>query len=105
MPMPVFDNDGNMLSVEVKDVYAIYKENKTRRIVVITEAGEFYLPTTVKQVANIMKSSGFLQVDKKSIINVSKVKEFENNKVTVDGSTFEVSRRSRRILRRMLSEK
>lgn len=105
MPMPVFDNVGNMLNIEVRDVYAIYKENKTRRIVVIAEAGEFYLPTTVKQVADIMSKSGFLQVDKKSIINVSKVKEFKDNKVTVDGSTFDVSRRSRRILRALLNKK
>ena len=96
--MPVFDKDDNMLMIEVPDVFCVYREVKTRRIVVIAECGEYYLPTTIKQISAILGPSGFQQIDKNKIINVAKVKRYKNGKVTLDGSTFTVSRRNRKPL-------
>lgn len=103
MPIPAFDMKGNMLNVEVSEVICIYRDEKTRRIIIkATNNGEYYLPSTIKQINELMARSGFFQIDKNKIINLSQIKNYENGHVTLDGSTYTVSRRNRAELESIL---
>lgn len=93
MAIPVFDSENNLIYIEVKDIFAIYKEDKTRKIVVRSEKGEHYFPWTLEQISLIMSDYDFAQIDKNKIVNLYQVKDYSDKKVTVDGNTYEVSRR------------
>lgn len=103
MPMPVFDKDDNMVMLEVNDVFCIHRNVKKRRISVTAESGEYYIPSTIEQINCIMSSMGFLLIDKNNVINVCRIKSIDGNKVTVDGATYEVSRRKLVALKEMIS--
>ncbi|MDQ0062327.1 LytTR family transcriptional regulator DNA-binding domain-containing protein [Paenibacillus harenae] len=104
MPMPVFDKDNNMLMLEVGNIFCIHKNVKTRKILVTAESGEFYVPSTIEQIGDIMHPMGFLQIDKNNVINVCRIKSLEGNEVSVDGSTYEVSRRQLITLKEMITK-
>lgn len=103
MPMPVFDQENNLINIEVEEVFCIYKLDKSRKIVVTSERGEYFLPSTVDQIGELMRPFGFLKIDKNRVINVYRIKRIEGNDVTVDGFTYTISRRKMKILKEMLS--
>lgn len=92
MPMPVFDEEDNLVNLDVDEVYCIYKNEKSRRIIVEARCGEYYLPSTINQIKNIMERSGFLLIDSNRLVNAKHIKGIEGNSVTVDGKTYHVTR-------------
>lgn len=105
MPMPVFNETNDLIYLEISDVFCIYKCLQTRKIIVTSELGEYYLPSTIEQINAIMEPAGFMQIDKNRIINVRQVKSFVNGEAHVDGSFYTVSRRNRSKLKRMLDDR
>jgi DNA-binding LytR/AlgR family response regulator len=105
MPMPVFNQDNVLVYIEIPEIYSIYKDKKSRKIIVTAECGEYYLPSTIDQVDTIMSESGFMLIDKNRIINVNQVKHFENGEVEVDGSAYIVAKRKRKKLIQMLEKR
>jgi len=95
MSIPVFDNNNRLFYVQINEIFMLQKEDKTRRVMVKTEKGEFYLPSTLEQISYVMNDFDFAQIDKNKIVNLNKVKHYGDKKVTVDGNTYDVSRRRR----------
>lgn len=102
--MPVFDKDDNMIMLELNNVFSIHRDMSTRRFVVTAECGEYYIPSTIEQIGEIMQSLGFLLIDKNNVINVCRIKSIYGNEVTVDGRTYVVSRRKMVILKEMIAK-
>lgn len=104
MPMPVFDKDNNMIMLELENIFSIHRDKSTRRFVVTAECGEYYIPSTIEQIGEIMNVLGFLLIDKNNVINVCRIKSIVGNEVTVDGTTYVVSRRKMIVLKRMITK-
>lgn len=104
MPMPVINESNELVYIEIDEVFCIYKDSKTRKIVVKAECGKYYIPSTIEQINLIMKQLGFALIDSNRIINIAQVKSYENGEVHVDGKYFYVSRRNRANLKRLLDE-
>jgi DNA-binding LytR/AlgR family response regulator len=107
MPMPVFDSNNEMQYVEVDEVIDINKESSTRRIIVNTECGDHYIPSTIAQIAEIMNPLGFHQINSNQIINLNKVEKYEGGhypRVTVSGVEYVVSRDRKKGLEARLNE-
>ena len=68
MPMPVFDKQNNAVMLEVGEIFSIQKDG-SRKIMVIAENGEYYLPSTIEEINLIMNPFGFLLIDKNNVIN------------------------------------
>ena len=105
MPMPVINQNNELVTIEVSEIFSIYKDMKSRKIVITAECGEYYIPSTINQIILIMESSGFAQIDKNRIINLNQVKRFENGEVTIDGSEYWVAKRRRAKLKRLIEKR
>lgn len=104
MPMPVFDEDGNMVMLDLNNIFCIHRDMNTRQFHVTAECGEYYIPSTIEQIGEVMNTMGFLLIDKNNVINVCRIKSIVGNEVTVDGSTYVVSRRKMVVLKEMISK-
>ena len=104
MPMPVFDQDDNMLMLELSEVFCIYKNENTRRIIVEARCGVYYLPSTIIQIKNIMEPSGFIQIDSNRLVNSRHIKDFDYDVIAVDGKSYYVSRSNRKAVRTFLGK-
>lgn len=105
MPMPVFDENNKNHTIEIDEVFSMYKKVKERRIIVTSQCGEFYIPSTIDQIGVILEPLGFCQIDKNRIINVDRVKEYKSGVVHVDGEFYTVSRRNRKKLKEMIENR
>ncbi|OUS73021.1 hypothetical protein B1748_23735 [Paenibacillus sp. MY03] len=103
MPMPVFDENNEVVEMDTDEIFCIFKD-ETRRIVVQTESGNYYFPSTIEQIQAIMGKYGFYQIDKNHVINVKQVKAFKRGEVFIDGVHYYVAARRQKglmdILRR-----
>lgn len=102
MPMPVFNDANDLVYLEIPMIFSIYKDPKSRKIIVEAECGEYYLPSTIEQIDLIMSASGFMLIDKNRIINLDQVKEYVNGRVEVDGSHYYVSKRKRKQMEELI---
>jgi DNA-binding LytR/AlgR family response regulator len=105
MPMPVFNDANELVYIEIPTIFSIYKDPKSRKIIVEAECGEYYLPSTIEQLDIIMSEVGFMLIDKNRIINLDQIKTYENGVVEVDGSQYFVSKRKRKKLEELIDKR
>ncbi|XEC97003.1 LytTR family DNA-binding domain-containing protein [Paenibacillus tarimensis] len=94
----VFDDEDNMHKIDLKDVLCIRRDEKTRKIIIATDTGQYYLPSTMKHLDDFFSPRGFFQIDRNKIINISKIDNFRYNEITVNDSVYTVATRKRKEL-------
>ncbi len=85
-------NDQSMILLDAEDV--LYMEVEERTVVFHTSDDKFYLLDTLSELAKRMGSIGFQKLDRINLVNMNKIKQFDdkNCKVFFDTETSEHSK-------------
>jgi DNA-binding LytR/AlgR family response regulator len=85
-------NDQSMILLDAEDV--LYMEVEERTVVFHTADDKFYLLDTLSELAKRMGSIGFQKLDRINLVNMNKIKQFDdkNCKVFFDTETSEHSK-------------
>lgn len=105
MSMPAFDQHNNLVDIEIEDIFCIYKDQKTRKIIIRTKNGIYYFPSTIDEIFEIMMKYDFFQIDKNHVINVVNVKAFRFDQVYIDSTHYYVARRRRSGLQKLIENR
>jgi DNA-binding LytR/AlgR family response regulator len=92
MSMPLIDENGELFHMDTRDIYALIL-NKSRKIVVTSPFGKFYVPSTMEQIDTVMHPLGFFSINPSHIINLDQVKAYKKGDVFVDNTHYKVARR------------
>lgn len=92
MSMPLIDENGELFYMDTRDIYALIL-NKSRKIMVTSPFGNFYIPSTMNEINKILKQFGFFAINPSHIVNLDQVKAFNKGNVYVDNTHYKVARR------------
>jgi DNA-binding LytR/AlgR family response regulator len=92
MTMPVIDENNEIFHMDTSDIFAIIRD-KSRKIIVTSPYGTFYIPSTIDQIHTVMEPLGFYAISPSHIINLDQVKAYNKGNVYVDNTHYKVTRR------------
>lgn len=92
MTMPVIDENNEIFHMDTHDIFAIIRD-ASRKIIVTSTFGNFYVPSTMDQINTVMAPLGFFSINQSHIINLDQVKAYKKGDVYIDNTHYKVSRR------------
>lgn len=98
MRMPGFNQANELSFVDIPEIFTIYKNSISRKIIITAEQGEFYIPSTIDQINSIMTDYGFMQIDRNRIINLAQVKRVVGSNVYIDGTHYHVTKENKKLI-------
>lgn len=99
MQIPLIDENGKLVLIELDDMECIVKDEKSRKLRIGIGHNFYYVPSTLDQISCILCPLGFFKIDKNKIVNLAKIDEYKNGSITIGDRSFCVSRRNRTALK------
>jgi DNA-binding LytR/AlgR family response regulator len=103
--MRLFDDEGNVSSVDIDNVDCIKNDVQNRTTHFCTGDQWFHDGTTINDLVQLYEIYGFAKIDKNRLVNIHKADRFENGKLWVNGHDYTVSRRNLPNIQRLYDQR
>lgn len=104
MLIPLIDEKGKAVSIDTDEILCMYKDDKTRKFVVIANGERYSVPSTIQHAHVVLQPYGFALIDKNKLVNLTRAHDYKNGKLYVGDMEFQVSRRNREKVENTLNE-